>query len=1355
MNSQKPFKLATDGLGLIVPMNVEALCVNNDEVEYVPAPYNFSRLPNADDPSIPNLSNVVMTSGLVNMQIGVHLHWALPDGLTKGVSPQSSDSSLQFPQTPDRWLINRVFTDISDPNNPVNTVKSWVIESNYVSVEKPERETTTVPFKTDDDSAPQYRYLGRVQEFETWREQFLAREANPELKAADTDNYVPGLSAVGYGSPEFAASYANCKSVFGFYDQHKDLQNLGVDGADYLLSYQVIGWYHDVINDPVTQLPIEMAPEPFDRLLDKITVPADKDTIRKYYTRNTTDNPYVLRPDLDSPTRLILIRIFTEADYGFLTDTLNRNAWSLPSGTKLEGLQVTHTLITGTVGPVLWNTTREYPQMQDETISIAIGNTASEALSALIADLTGNQELPFVESILNALQLGLLKDIGEPDHINRYEQLQLDMHASSYANLDGGGLWQVSLIPENDKDQGSDEVNLPPDLADEINNLNLIQSDLDRTEAEIATQRSEIFMDWYRFMQVLRRGPLDPDHNMQPRDMAEFIQDEIESMQQLIQKNETERRPDIAERVAWIISNLPQEYQLEMVQGPRYYEPEEPVALFQGASIKPPQRYGGDGRYMANQTLLCRLSTQVITTLTIPGNQIGNPAVIVLNRDNTPQLPGDLPLDYGNQVHSLFTENSLLNPTVVAALCINNGSTLEYSALREIFLTNLREFLSPSIPEMIPNAEVELIGNRVAEADFKFFKELYIPDGPDYVLKVPLSSLEDDKINRLKYIFISASMAWGVKLPYTGGIAPSEIYFVKWDENPWLPFSFSWEISFAPFAAIESTQAFSASYDPEFIIKTFKLGDVGFVYKGDVPILQETQAHSNTSFMTPHAEQNFQEQIKKFIDAQKDSPFDKELKAILESMKDFPPILSQSFNGFNSDMIMRNEVLQLDIKDPVHSMFSGFTEEVRQEVGPMTQTSPSMGSYYNPIRTGLMRIDKLTIIDAFGRKVTIDKPRKIIVAQGLITEGLPANYVYLPPRILQPARLQFRWLAAKNNAIEMNTHPATTPICGWLLANHLDNSLVLYTNAGAALGSLTVSENLMNVIWQGVPGGPGFGLNLYDYFESGPGKDVNASFKKLVISLFNDGQASYLQAFLRANDLTFSLVQPENFKQLGSNAVLMGSPIAVAQARLDMETAGMPAYNQSWEAMEREVNDSQPKTDNGFTKVKFPIRLGSMEQVNDGLLGYFKNNDYSHYYALHTDQPSDQVTIPDETNILLSLERPSNSELVTLLFDPRGSIHATSGVFPVKEINIPPDVFADALETLRLTFLTTPILTNSAKLAFPVPAQDGGQWTWLENDLDKWSEASEIAGIDDKATMDYTTQEIKEGWLVLTKGTQK
>ncbi|MFN6274892.1 MAG: hypothetical protein ACK4ZI_19100 [Microcystis sp.] len=36
----------------------------------------------------------------------------------------------------------------------------------------------------------------------------------------------------------------------------------------------------------------------------------------------------------------------------------------------------------------------------------------------------------------------------------------------------------------------------------------------------------------------------------------------------------------------------------------------------------------------------------------------------------------------------------------------------------------------------------------------------------------------------------------------------------------------------------------------------------------------------------------------------------------------------------------------------------------------------------------------------------------------------------------------------------MNSHPATTPICGWILPNNLDNSLAIYDNQGKALGSI-------------------------------------------------------------------------------------------------------------------------------------------------------------------------------------------------------------------------------------------------------------------------------------------------------------
>src|SRR5262249_35095281 len=42
------------------------------------------------------------------LEPGVHLHWALPDGLTRGVCPGSpGDPEIEFPAVPDRWLVVR------------------------------------------------------------------------------------------------------------------------------------------------------------------------------------------------------------------------------------------------------------------------------------------------------------------------------------------------------------------------------------------------------------------------------------------------------------------------------------------------------------------------------------------------------------------------------------------------------------------------------------------------------------------------------------------------------------------------------------------------------------------------------------------------------------------------------------------------------------------------------------------------------------------------------------------------------------------------------------------------------------------------------------------------------------------------------------------------------------------------------------------------------------------------------------------------------------------------------------------------------------------------------------------------
>jgi hypothetical protein len=1341
-------KLTADGLGLIVPMNVEALCVHEGAGDiFKPAPYNFNDLPNGNQTDVPNLSDKIMAGdGLVSMGVGVHLHWALPDGLTRGTSPQDAAGKVAFPDTPDRWLITRVYSDISDLKTPVNRVKSWVIESNYVSEKQPDQQrlSIAVPFKTSDNKGPQYRFMGRVQEYETWIAQQLLKRSNPQAAAAEADNFVEGLSAVGYGSPEFSASYQNCKSIFGFYDTDTDLAKLG---NNIQLSYHMVGWYHELINDPLSQLPLQFDPSSFEAILNKVASGPDKDALNKAYTIRQQDGPYVLASGISAEDKIKLIGILTGAGFSFLDYVLKQCKWSLPSRTIETNPQVTHTIMTGMISNITWDKNVSSFKAVNEKVNIAIGNTSSQALAALIAEVSKLPQPENIELLLDALQLGKLKGVTNADELNRLEDLTIALHTSGYSSTEGGRLWEVTKIDDDGTNTGLRA--LADTMGDDLNKLNGLQIAYDNSVNDIASMRTQIFMDWYRFMLVLHRGNLDPNHGMDPGDMAELILGEIEALKKKI--GDTSTGP-IEELAKTIRAKLPADFKLADVSTSRYWQPAEPVILFQGKDITPPERYGGDGRFMADDTLACRLSSQLITSATIPAGLVGNAAQLFFDAQNTPNLSQAIPLDYSAQIHALFTESCLMNQSVVAVLCLASGATSDFKTISQNILDNRLKYVAPPVLQQLSVSAVDRIKGIIAEADFNFFLTLYVLSNGEYILQKPIANITANELKRLNYIFVSSAEGWGSQIGYAG-LAPSLVYFVEWNFNPWLPFSLSWKITYYPFANVKPDKdgndiSVPFTYDPNFIINNFSLGDVSYEYNGPLNI-PSYQSYSNFIFMSPHAEENFQVQIKKFIDAQP-GPLDKDLKEILESLKNFPPVLSQSFNGLNDAMIMRNQVLQLQVKDPVPNNFYNFTNiQVRGAVDAMTQSAPSPGNYYNPVRAGLMAISSVTIVDVFGRNIQINTPEKIIVASSLKTPGLAANYVYLPPALVQSSRLMFRWLAASNNEKDTNSHPSTSPICGWILANHLDSSLWFYDHEGAPLGSLILSEDVQRVVWQGVPGSDSFDTSILQFFETGPGANANEQLKKLALALYNDGKGDYLDAFMRANDTTYSLIQPQNYKQMGSNAVLLGSPIAVAQASLSLDLKGTPAYSLGWDDMKKEVNDGAPKNDEGFSKIKFPVRLGNMKQVDDGLLGYFKNGDYSHYYTVHTKKPTDKVTEPTETTITLAVEESSRETIVAILLDPRGGVHATTGLLPVKKIDIPPSQFADSLENLEIAFLTTPVMYNANKPAFPVPAEGGGEWTWLENKLAEWSEPQKIEPVDDRANLNDQPQEIKEGWLLL------
>src|SRR5262249_28977306 len=154
------------------------------------------------------------------------------------------------------------------------------------------------------------------------------------------------------------------------------------------------------------------------------------------------------------------------------------------------------------------------------------------------------------------------------------------------------------------------------------------------------------------------------------------------------------------------------------------------------------------------------------------------------------------------------------------------------------------------------------------------------------------------------------------------------------------------------------------------------------------------------------------------------------------------------------------QTLQLPIDDPIgFADYRKLAARVDAAVAGQVFSAPQPFNDFSPIRTGELRISRLRLISTFGRVKDFE------CNDCCSANPMPARQraghaaILLPPRLVQPARLQFRWLAAEQREREMNSHPKTTPICGWAAANHLDQSLFFYDGQGEALGSLETDES--------------------------------------------------------------------------------------------------------------------------------------------------------------------------------------------------------------------------------------------------------------------------------------------------------
>jgi len=1435
---------------LMVPIHLDALYLKSERA-VVEAMADFSRIPYFNgkwdvNPDTANISEEIVSQPFQNQNLwlkaGIHLHWSLPDALTKSVgirivkkqtflktfdngdsiwdilksqgwikeidSTQASvisrdkgttnklwnsfDAQIpeietilnqplgsSFPPVPNRWLVTR-----SGGNFPM---KQWVVESDYLYPESQSSQSgsVTIPYKAAPTKMPYqpFRYLGRKMPLEAWQKDDSSAE------------YLDELTAVGYGEPTFAAFYPNCHSVFGFYDDDSfsDEKKLKV------LQYEVIGWYANSEQD---------------------------------YFKTFIQNLKNQEVESDPGKRLEAIK----AEF----------QWTFTTGSDETFPERMLCYAQLTFAP------EDHPDNSDKNakVEIAVGNTGTEALSAYLAEKTDSTHKSIIEEQLEALHLSVGLEHRQLDIGPKFNEAR---HEKGFTAVGAGTLWTIRLESKasaaNAADAHALEQITRSEMTASLNDLNRRQQKYDRALQEIESRRVQLFSDWYKYM--LCAYPPDDSRDDYPDidEVKYYI--EVKGLDPLNAKvNDTGKlSPPIKENVttpsasdsghnslaselATAISSLLGQISdynktlknstitLKQISSPRYWQPNAPVVLVIGDAVKPTPRHGQDGRLRVDGLLECQVWSdasfeEIISSKNFTAIQdkissiklkVGNQESIAFSTwKHQPWHPflleweveifpikaqGNLnPESRGYEEH-FITNNYTLNENqpdfsvkpgkgLSKAANVYSGSCIltPYAQikLKQELEAALLELVEPSLLQKFyteKKIKPENQNKKWLEQKAKELIKWYI-DAPEFAGESNWlekfyqdESIEKKNQNKtwlLEHIHVFISWSWlrfNVREKYIKqkfytndnvladnqndtGLWGNAAQFISWfKKQP----NISLELFYEDECIQKEDQ--NDNYLEQHIdwlinwyAKQIKNGSHFTELIRDFISWLKEQINDLTPFYqeqkVPEAQQNdayLQENVNLIV-----AWYQTKIKNIYQVVtlgKAYKKLvdlncLSQALGGFNRSLLMHKQTMQLDIADPLgFEDYQKFTQDVSKAVGKSLISAPSPLNDFNPIRSGAMAILRLQLIDTFGQVKVDLEPRQLITTELMTlpdsyTNTSDRDWIYLPPRLVQPARLNFRWLSASQGKQEMNDHPATTPICGWLLPNNLDNSLMVYDAGGKALGSIN-----RNADW-----------------ESAPGSDepvqidniTNSYLRNIVQNLTEDTQGAkeqkraFLNNFISALNSALENIDPENFAQHQDLALLMGRPIAVVRASVNLELQGLPAIHQGWNVFRQDMRRNTRETDK-FIRVKFPIRLGEYQQLNDALVGYWQEKaDGSLSEVFYTPQRGNvndsriQTYTQNPLNLCQSVADPL--QFLTMLIDPRGKVHATCGILPTKAIDIPPDQYTDVLRKIEITFLSTPILTDSYKLNLPLPEEPGYTWSWLQKERDIWSEISSIGTV--------------------------
>lgn len=418
-------------------------------------------------------------------------------------------------------------------------------------------------------------------------------------------------------------------------------------------------------------------------------------------------------------------------------------------------------------------------------------------------------------------------------------------------------------------------------------------------------------------------------------------------------------------------------------------------------------------------------------------------------------------------------------------------------------------------------------------------------------------------------------------------------------------------------------------------------------------------------------------------------------KVLQQNLKDFQKTLTNE----TEKAIIENVISIIGKFDIVTQQLSGFNEMLLgldiNDIIPITEKNQALKNAVSdgmlglpmdldatfPLRSGFLVPKTIRITDDFGLAIYPFDERnehrpQILKGQGIGHEAVDGtNILMLPPRLVQPSRLSVDWIGNKTGK-SLKIATDDNPIIGWLMADYLDKSLEIFSPEGQNIGELITFKRGQKGEVRWLPNdGKAIPNRLLTNFVNG--------------LLTYKNSASALSALMRSIDDGLMLNSPKGTNS-DAFAMLFGQPLALVRASINLEVKG--------------------DADSRLKNLKFPIQISEQRLAENGVLGYFKNDDFSRFYANNDKDLSDYIRPKKVEKV--QIDEPFD---IVLLMNVDGLVHLTSGILPVFELKIPTKYTTSAIENMSVSFRVGPIVNDPHNLKIVKPANETKTISWQQH----------------------------------------